>query len=149
MSIRRTMILLLLTAVLYAACTPLNVPVVSTLAPPTATQGGAGTVRGQLERYDGTPLKGIIIYAAVIGQSGDTRLASVDALADPHVDTDAQGRFEIKNLQSGEYVLGTQSPIGIILPHDKGDKMVTFKVSAGQETDLGKLSVGYTFPDGQ
>ena len=156
---------LLLIGVLCIACQPASIPAVATVAGSTATvprdSGGAqtsiaetasagmGAIKGQLERYDGTPLKRVVVYAARIEVTGGMRLASVDALADPHVDTDARGSFRIANLKAGDYVLATQSPVGIILPHNRDGKTVTFAVQANRETDLGELAVGYQYPDGE
>lgn len=112
-----------------------------------APEPGKGFVSGVLERFDGTPLKGIILYGALIEVRGEMRLASVDPLVDPRSVTDAEGRFSFGNLLPGEYALATQSPVGIIMPHSKGGQIVRFKVEPNGETDLGRLAVGYIYPD--
>ncbi len=112
-----------------------------------APEPGKGFVSGVLERFDGTPLKGIILYGALIEVRGEMRLASVDPLVDPRSVTDAEGRFSFGNLSPGEYALATQSPVGIIMPHNKSGQIVRFKVEPNGETDLGRLPVGYIYPD--
>jgi uncharacterized surface anchored protein len=93
-------------------------------------------------------MKNIVVYAAPVSSQGAERLASVDPLVDARTTTDAQGKFEIRNLKPGEYALATQSPLGIILPHDQTGKVITFQVAAGRETALGAYRVGYVYPDG-
>lgn len=120
----------------------------SGLATPTATpELGKGLVSGKLTRFDGTPLKGIIIYGALIEMRGEMRLASVDPLADKRVITDAEGHFRLDNLLPGEYALAMQSPVGIIMPHNPTGQIVKFTITADGETKLGQLAVGYVYPD--
>ncbi|MHB1004367.1 MAG: hypothetical protein ACYC3S_01850 [Chloroflexota bacterium] len=109
---------------------------------------GTGGISGQIQRLDGTPLKGIIVYAAPVDSRGGERLASVDPLVDAHAATDSEGRLGINDLKAGEYALATQSPLGVILPHDNAGQVVTFMITADQETGLGLLQVGYVYPDG-
>jgi len=120
---------------------PTDVPTRAPLLP------GMGAASGELERFDGTPLKGIIVYAALIEEHGEMRLASVDPLLDPRSVTDSQGGFWFDNLAPGEYALATQSPVGVILPHNTDGEIVRFKIEADGELALGRLAVGYTYPD--
>jgi hypothetical protein len=108
---------------------------------------GMGAVSGELERFDGTTLKSIIVYAALIEQRGEMGLASVDPLLDARSVTDAQGSFWFDNLAPGEYALATQSPIGIIMPHNTEGEIVRFRIEADGELALGRLAVGYPYPD--
>lgn len=108
---------------------------------------GKGFVSGVLERFDGTPLKGIILYGALIEVRGEVRLTSVDPLVDPRSVSDAEGRFSFGSLSPGEYALATQSPVGIIMPHNKGGQIVRFKVEPNGEINLGRLPIGYIYPD--
>lgn len=127
------------------AVSPLPLPVeVATKAPHTP---GTGAVSGELERFDGTPLRGIFVYAALIEERNGMRLASVDPLLDVRSVTDAQGYFSFDNLVPGEYALATQSPVGIIMPHNRDGEIVRFAIDADDETVLGRLAVGYTYPD--
>jgi hypothetical protein len=124
---------------------PLPSPVaVATEAP---HKPGMGSVSGELERLDGTALRGILVYPALIEDHGEVSLAAVDPLLDLHTATDAQGHFLIDNLAPGEYALATQSPVGIILPHNTDGEIVRFKIEADGELALGRLAVGYTYPD--
>jgi hypothetical protein len=102
-----------------------------------------------LERFDGTPVKGIIVYPALIEQREDVRLASVDPLTDPRAVTDAEGRFQVINLKPGEYALAMQSPVGIIMPYNSEGQIVTFELTADATTELGNLPVGYQHPDSE
>jgi hypothetical protein len=126
---------------------------VSPLSPPAdvATRvprvPGMGTVLGHLERSDGTPIKGITVYAALIEDRGGMRLAAIDPLLDVHAVTDAQGGFKLDNLVPGEYALATQSPVGIIMPHGTDGEIVEYTVEANRETALGRLVVGYVYPN--
>lgn len=108
---------------------------------------GMGSLTGELERFDGTPMKGILVYAALIEERNGVKLAAVDPLLDVRSATDAQGGFWFDNLAPGDYVLATQSPVGIIMPHNTDGTIVRFKVEADHETALGRLAVGYTYPD--
>ena len=106
-----------------------------------------GAVVGELRRFDGTPLKGILVYAALIEDRDGVLLAAVDPLLDVRSVTDAQGGFWFDNLVPGEYALATQSPVGIIMPHNTDGEIVRFKIEADGETALGQLAVGYIYPD--
>ncbi len=112
-------------------------------------EAGKGAVSGVLERYDGTLLKGIIVYAALIEERNGVRLAAVDPQIDPRSTTDGEGRFAFPNLAPGEYALATQSPVGIIMPHNKEGAIVRFTVQPDAELDLGRLAVGYLYPDNE
>lgn len=124
---------------------PLAAPTV--LPNETPLESGTGAVTAELHRLDGTTMKGILIYAAFIENRDGVRLSAVDPLLDPKAETDAEGRFVIRNLKPGEYALATQSPVGIIMPHGPQGKAVLYQVEAGKTTDLGRLDVGYTYPD--
>jgi hypothetical protein len=106
-----------------------------------------GAVVGQLERFDRTPLKGIFVYAALIEERSGVRLAAVDPLLDVHFATDAQGGFRFDNLAPGEYALAMQSPVGIIMPHNTDGEVVKFTIKADDQIALGRLTVGYVYPD--
>ncbi len=108
---------------------------------------GMGSLTGELERFDGTPMKGILVYAALIEERNGVKLAAVDPLLDVKSTTDAEGGFWFDNLPPGDYALATQSPVGIIMPHNTEGTIVRFKVEADTETALGRLAVGYTYPD--
>jgi len=110
---------------------------------------GTGAVSGQLERFDGSPLKGILGYAALIEERNGVKLAAVDPLLDVHFITDAQGRFRLDNLRPGDYALAMQSPVGIIMPHSTDGKIIKFVIEADRETDLGRLAIGYVYPDNE
>jgi hypothetical protein len=127
------------------AVSPLPSPVaVATQAPHTP---GMGSVSGELERFDGTSLRGIFVYAALVEDHDGMNLASVDPQLDARSVADAQGHFSFDNLAPGEYALATQSPVGIILPHNTDGEIVRFKIEADGELALGRLAVGYTYPD--
>ncbi len=129
------------------AISPLPSPVVAaTKAPRTS---GMGSLWGELERLDGTPLKGILIYPALIEDHSGVAFAAVDPLNDVHVETDARGHFSVDNLAPGEYALAMQSPVGIIMPHNREGEIVKFKIEADGETALGRLAVGFAFPDNE
>lgn len=124
---------------------PLPLPVgAATKMPHTS---GMGAVSGDLERFDGTPLRGILVYVAFIEERNGMRLASVDPLLDAHSVTDAQGYFSLDNLAPGEYALATQSPVGIIMPHNAAGEIVKLTIEADGEIALGRLAVGYIYPD--
>ncbi|MFO7631549.1 MAG: hypothetical protein R6W76_03360 [Caldilinea sp.] len=124
---------------------PLPLPeAVVTRAP---REPGMGSLTGELERFDGTPMRGILVYAALIEERDGVRLAAVDPLLDVRAETNAQGGFWFDNLTPGEYALATQSPVGIIMPHNTDGTIVRFQVEAGSETALGRQAVGYTYPD--
>ena len=139
-----------------ASVSTLPGPTAAVVAPsPTSSQGplagtpepGKGGVSGKLTRFDGTLLKGIIGYGALIEMRGGMRLASVDPLVDKRFITDVEGRFRLDNLPPGEYVLAMQSPVGIIMPHNTTGQIVKFAITADEETKLGQLAVGYIYPD--
>lgn len=127
--------------------------VISPLATPVRTRQeatsspGFGSVSGWLHRFDGTPLVGITVYASPLEEHGSIRLAAIDPLLSPHTPTDAQGGFAIGNLAPGEYALATQSPVGIIMPHNEAGEIVIFTVAADSATDLEMLPIGYPYPD--
>lgn len=130
-------------ASLPAQASPLATPALAD-AP---AQPGTGAVKAEIRRFDGSPIKGVIVYAALIEDRGGMRLSAVDPLLDPKAETDGNGQFVIKNLKPGDYALATQSPVGIIMPHSKEGTTIIYKVEADKTTDLGRLDVGYTYPD--
>ena len=127
------------------AISPLPLPAETPTGAPRTP--GMGAVVGQLERFDGTPLKGIFVYAALIEERSGVRLAAVDPLLDVHTATDAQGGFRFDNLAPGEYALAMQSPVGIIMPHNTDGEVVKFTIKADDQIALGRLTVGYVYPD--
>lgn len=135
---------------LEAPTTTLNdssLPVPEVAVTRAPRKAGMGSLSGQLERFDGTPMRGILVYAALIEEHNGVKLAAVDPLLDVKSITDAEGRFWFDNLLPGEYALATQSPVGIIMPHTPEGTIVRFKVEADNETALGRVVVGYTYPD--
>ena len=133
-----------------SASLPTQASPLATPAPTDApVQPGTGVLKAEIHRFDGSPIKGVIVYAALIEDRGGMRLSAVDPLLDPRAETDGNGQFVIKNLKPGDYALATQSPVGIIMPHNTQGATVTYQVEADKTTDLGRVDVGYTYPDAQ
>jgi hypothetical protein len=124
---------------------PLPAPTLALTA--VAQEPGKGGAMGVAFRFDGTPMKGITIYAALVEMKNGVKLAAVDPVLDVRATTDAQGRFSLPNLRPGEYAIATQSPVGVILPHNRKNEIVMYQVKADEVIDLGHLDLGYVYPD--
>ncbi len=127
------------------AASPLPAPTEIVVQP--TRQPGTGSVTGIAYRLDGTPMKGITIYGALIETINGVRLAGVDPANDVRATTDAEGRFTLVNLKPGEYAIATQSPVGVIMPHNSKGEIVLYQVKADEQTDLGRLEIGFVYPD--
>lgn len=114
---------------------------------PNASPTFGGSLSGFLIRSDGTPVKGIVVYAGAIS-TGTVPIASVDPLVDPKSETGANGEFVFENLLPGEYALIAQTPFGLMLLHDINGHPVIFKVSNKEVTPPSRIIVDYPYPDG-
>ncbi len=108
---------------------------------------GMGAATGTLQRLDGSPIRGGLVYAALIEQHNGIKLAAVDAVKDPRVTTDRTGSFALIGLVPGEYSLVMQSPWGMILLENDSGVPVRFTATAGQVTQVGLKLVKYEYPD--
>jgi hypothetical protein len=108
---------------------------------------GTATVGGRLLRLNNTPIKNTTVYVAAIENTTGAKLASIDPVVAPHVDTDANGYFVFSDLTPGQYALIMSTPRGLILPETGDKKSVTLAAQADQATDIGSVAIGYEYPD--
>jgi hypothetical protein len=128
--------------------TPIASAPVSPLPTVPAPAADSGVAIGRVARLDGTPMREITIYAAVIDKGSNFPVASVDPATDPRTGTDNSGNYVFPKLAPGEYVLVAGTPLGLQLLKNKEDHIIRFEVKAGQVTQIGPQNVTYTYPDG-
>ena len=122
------MVGLAVAVLLLTACTPA----------PTS-----GEVRGVLVRRDsGQPMSGMglqLLIADKTATGTDFRFGE----GNPHTETDQAGAFAFKDVAPGSYGLGSYPEFFLPIMADgpSGVAPVTYMVTAGQVTDLGKILV--------
>lgn len=145
------LILVLLSTSCSMQQTPtLTSPLVSPLSV-SAEEAVGREVRGKLLRLDGSPVRFVQLYAAIVStKSSEFSVAAVD-LSSPSTKTDSEGVFLFKDLPPGRYAL-TASPLPgqFILLVDRQSKPVVFETNdkPSQVVELGDLFVNYAFRDG-
>lgn len=128
---------------------PVPVTVISPLDSPVLTPDTSrGTVVGQVLDLAGQrPISNTIVSLGRVSRAPDgSGVFTLEVGASPSSLTDTAGRFVIKDVPPGEYVLAVGDPVGIRVPSvamKSPTEVKTFTVQPGVVTEVGVVRVDY------